>query len=330
MKKEKILTISVAAYNLGAMIEENLEKISKAQNNELVEVIITDDGSKDDTEKYIKKYSENNPDVFKLIKQKNMGAGSTVNSGIKSATGKYFKMIDGDDWIETKDLERLLHRLEKCDADIVLTNYEIYDESKKKITQKCDLMLKESENKEFSDICKELKLNMYNVTIKTEILKKNNIKLDNGFYTDVEYLLLPIPYVKTVAIYKQNAYVYRVARSGQSVSITSMQKHIDEHDLVFSRLADYYEANKKNMNHNYKEFMKYRIACMAEVQLGTMLSMYGKKVKKSDIKIFIKRITELSKDIYETFSKMKKARILLKSNYIMTYALSKIYIIKNS
>lgn len=330
MGKEKILTISVAAYNLGKMIEDNLEPISKAKNKEDVEVIITDDGSKDNTAEYAKKYVDKYPNIFKLVKKENQGAGSTVNSGIKHATGKYFKMIDGDDWIKTEDLEKFIEELKKSNSDIVLTNYEIFDETKKSIIKNERLSLVAGKNKNFSDICEGLTLNMYNLTIKTSILKEHNIVLDNGFYTDVEYLLLPIPFTKTTTVLNLNAYVYRVARAGQSISLPSMQRHIKDHDLVFKRLIKYYEANKNTMNESYKKFIRERIACMAEVQLGTLLSMYGKTVHKEDIRSFFKEVQELSQEIYDCFSNKKKASIVLKSKYILTPILSKIYIIKNS
>ena len=330
MDQEKILTISVAAYNLGKMIEDNLEPILKAKNKEAVEVIVTDDGSKDNTAEYIKKYVEKYPDTFKLVSKENQGAGSTVNSGIKHATGKYFKMIDGDDWIKTEDLEKFVDELKKCNSDIVLTNYEIFDETKKSIIKNEKLSLDICREKNFSDICAGLTLNMYNITIKTNILKDNNIVLDNGFYTDVEYLLLPIPFVRTVTVLNLNAYVYRVARVGQSVSLPNMQKHIKDHDLVFKRLIKYYEVNKEAMDENRKKFMRERIASMAEVQLGTLLSMYGKTVGKKEIRAFMKEIQTLSQEIYDCFSNKKKASIILKSKYILTPILSKVYIMKNS
>ena len=325
---KKILTISVAAYNLETMIEENLQSFAKCKNKEKLEVIVTDDGSKDNTAKIVQKYVDKYPDVFKLIKQKNMGAGSTVNSGIKHATGKYFKMIDGDDWVVTNNLDILLEHLEKTNSDIILTNRQIYNESTKKIVSYDKTGLEQCVNGKFSDICKNLLLDMHFVMYKTSILQDNNIILDNGFYTDVEYLLLPVPYLKTIDIYDLDIYVYRIARNGQSVSIPSMQKHLDMHDLVLKRLINYYNSLKK-LNINSREYIKNRLACMADVQLGTILS-FNNSNTKNEIKKFNNEIKSLNSEIYEIYSKKIKCRLLRHSAYILVRPLAWVYIKKNS
>ena len=109
--ENKILTISVAAYNLENMIKENLDSFICCKEKENIEVIVTDDGSKDNTSKIVEEYEKKYPGIIKLVKQKNQGAGSTVNSGIKNAKGKYFKMIDGDDWVEPENLDKLINYL---------------------------------------------------------------------------------------------------------------------------------------------------------------------------------------------------------------------------
>lgn len=67
----------------------------------------------------MKKISRNIP--FDLTK--NAGPGSTVNSGIKHATGKYFRMVDGDDWVNTAQMGAFLDILEKTNADMVCADH---------------------------------------------------------------------------------------------------------------------------------------------------------------------------------------------------------------
>ena len=93
VKDKKILTISVASYNLGDMIKQCLDSIVNSEVSEYIEVIVTDDGSKDNTPNIVKEYVHKYPNIVKLITQKNQGPGSTVNSGIKHASGKYFRMV---------------------------------------------------------------------------------------------------------------------------------------------------------------------------------------------------------------------------------------------
>ena len=61
------------------------------------------------------------------------------------------------------------------------------------------------------DVAENLHLEMHNVTFRTQILKEHHIQLDHGFYTDAEYLMLPPPYIRTVAFLKEIIYMYRVS-----------------------------------------------------------------------------------------------------------------------
>lgn len=323
----KILSISVAAYNLEELIEDNLKSFCASNVNNLLEVIVTDDGSKDGTSDIVQKYVDLYPNTIKLIKQENQGAGSTVNSGIKNATGKYFKMIDGDDWVETENLNKLIKYLSDVDVDMVITNHEVYDESKKRITSKITFdNIETNKIQSFSAICKNLHLDMHDVIYRTEILKENQIILDNGFYTDVEYLLLPIPFIKTVIYYNLDIYVYRIAREGQSVSMSSMQKHIDMHNLVLSRLIKYYEDNKENLDNNKKDYMSNRLKDMADVQLKTMLTFKIDNEQKENIKKYFVWLQKNNMDIFNKFKKGKKEQLLLRSNFKFTKLVSKIVI----
>jgi glycosyltransferase involved in cell wall biosynthesis len=311
---EKILTISVAAYNLGDMIRENLDSFVKAPKKVLdkIEILVTNDGSTDDTPKIVKEYAKKYPKSIILINQKNQGAGSTVNSGIKHATGKYFKMIDGDDWVETVNLESIINKLEKSDADIILTDMLTYNEAEKRITDRSGYNIKENDDLEFVDVCNAIDIQMHNTMFKTEILKKNKIKLDNGFYTDIEYVLLPLPFVKKIAYFAEPLYVYRIAREGQSMSKASMRKNAKQHELVLKRLIDEYDKVKKNLSQEVDKYLIDAIGRMANTELRVrLLKEEPKEAKKENIEDFFAWVESYGgKEIYKSFLRGRKARIL--------------------
>ena len=326
--KNKILTVSVAAYNLEKLIEDNLKSFVSSEVNDLIEVIVTDDGSKDKTSEIVERYAREYPDTILLVKQENTGAGSTVNSGLRHASGKYFKMVDGDDWVETSNLNILVKKLKKIEADMVITNYETYDDSAKKIIGSTKFQIETEKELEFKEICKNLSLDMHNVIYKTSILKDNNIVLDNGFYTDMEYLLLPIPFVKKVVYYDMNIYVYRIAREGQSVSLPSMQRNINMHHLVLKRLIKYYEDHKNDLPHNVRNYITNRLGDMADTELMTLLTFENNNLQKDKIKDFFNEIKLSSMDIYDKFKRGKKEKMLLFSNFGLYNFVSKIVINK--
>ena len=328
MNNNKILTISVAAYNLEKLIKQNIESFIKSNVREKIEIIVTDDESKDSTPEIVEEYQKQYPGIVRLIRQKNAGPGSTVNSGIKNATGKYFKMVDGDDWVQTDNLEYLINCLETSDEEMILTNYDVFDDKEQEIISTEKINLKSEVTYKFEDICENINLQMHSVMFKTEILQKNNIVLDNGFYTDVEYLLLPVPYINTVKYIDKNIYVYRIAQAGQSVSIPSMQKNIHMHEIVLKRLISFYEENKKILNKQKLKYLVNRIGIMADTQLGTLLTFKQNAETKSKIKQFNIDLKEMSIDIYKQYKKSKKAKMVIYSNYFLNSLASKMFVNK--
>lgn len=314
---DKILSVSVAAYNLGSMIDECLNSFVNSKALDKVEIIVTDDGSKDDTPLRVQKYADLYPNSIKLIKQQNAGPGSTVNSGIAHATGKYFRMVDGDDWVNSDNFTEFVNYLESCDDDAVFSDYDIFDDSAKKVieTKKCSLAVQKTFD--IDDCYKDLFYEMHAVTFKTEIFKNNGIVLDNGFYTDVEYLLLAMQYVKAVSYFDKSVYVYRIARAGQSVSAASMIKNNAQHVKVLNRLAGTFDSNKSGYSFGAEKYIAKRISGMADMQLQVLLISGDKKTQVPKIKRFIKELKMEHPKIYAYFKTAKKVKLLTYSNYLL-------------
>ena len=60
---------------------------------------------------------------IKVIDKENGGHGSTINAGLKVATGKYFRVVDSDDWVNIDDFPMFVKELKKINADLVITDY---------------------------------------------------------------------------------------------------------------------------------------------------------------------------------------------------------------
>jgi len=330
VENKKVLSISVAAYNLEKLIETNLKSWLNKDIMDKIEVLVVDDGSKDSTPEIVSKYEKKYPGIIKLIKQKNAGPGSTVNTGIKNATGKFFRMVDGDDWVETNNLTHYINKLEKSNADMILTDYEIYDDSTKEIFERVKFDITPNKTFQFDNISSEIQPQMHAVTYKTDILKNNNIVLDNGFYTDTEYLLLPLKYVNNVEYYNISIYVYRVGQATQSVSIPSMQKNIGMHDIVLNRLINYYNENNISLSEQKKHYLIKMISWVADAHLGTLLTFEVNKDQVNRIKKFNKELKEKNIEIYNEYKKSKKMKLLIYSNYMLCGLVSRLYIKKLS
>ncbi|MEG0793781.1 MAG: glycosyltransferase family A protein, partial [Lachnospiraceae bacterium] len=108
----KYISFVVPCYNSEAYMEHAIESI--LTGGEDVEILIVNDGSKDSTGEIAKKYQQKFPTIIKAIDKENGGHGDAVNTGLKYATGLYFKVVDSDDWVEEASLQKILatlHRL---------------------------------------------------------------------------------------------------------------------------------------------------------------------------------------------------------------------------
>ena len=236
----KVLSVSIAAYNVAPYIDDTLAPFTRINGLERLEVLIIDDGSKDETTKIVREYQTRYPDVFRLVTKENGGWGSTVNRGLLLASGKYFKLLDGDDYYDDKSLSLLLDWLEKTEEDLVLTPYcSFYDGEGinvykgNSVFQDYNLKIVDMSAFPKGPFCFE----MYSITVKTDIIKGKIHITENSFYTDNEFSYKVCILCNSVKILNTPVYCYRVGRVGQSVSIEGFKKHFKEFDAVLSSLV---------------------------------------------------------------------------------------------
>ena len=315
--RNKILSVSVAAYNLGEMIEECINSFVNSAVIDKVEIIITDDGSRDDTPERVKKFADAYPDSVILIRQKNAGPGSTVNSGIAHATGKYFRMVDGDDWVNTENFTEFIGYLENCDDDAVFSDYELFDDSVKKSVGVIKNGIPSRKALNVDECYKGLRREMHAATFRTDIFIKHGITLDNGFYTDTEYLLLPFQHIQTVSYFDKPVYVYRIARVGQSVSAAGLIKNGAQHEKVLNGLLKMFEEHRQEYSYGVKKFIARRIGDMCDMQIKTLMISGDKKMQLPAVKRFVKEIKENHPEVFGYFKKGKKYKLLVYSGYIL-------------
>lgn len=115
MDSEKISVI-VPAYNIGPWLGRCLDSLL-AQSHKNLEIIVVNDGSKDDTAAVLDEYAARYPNV-KAIHKENGGVTSARLRGVAEAAGSWLGFIDGDDIIEPEMYAHLLENAHKYGADI--------------------------------------------------------------------------------------------------------------------------------------------------------------------------------------------------------------------
>lgn len=176
---EKILSISIAAYNVEKFLKDTLNSLISPEIMDDIEVLIVDDGSKDSTAAIGKEFEEKYPGSFKVISKPNGGYGSTINAAMDVATGKYFKTLDGDDWYDTENLIKFIKELKNIDTDLVVTPFTMVHE----VTGEKEIVrYEQSFNKaavDFDQLPKEMHPNirMHAIAYKTKLLQDNHIRI---------------------------------------------------------------------------------------------------------------------------------------------------------
>jgi len=339
MKKGKVLTIVIPAYNMEKYISKTLDSLICASIDDL-EVIIVNDGSTDGTEEIAKQYVNRYPHSFSLINKENGGHGSALNVGIKCSTGKYFRPLDADDWVDTDALEAVIHDLKINDADMVLTNFrKILEQSGQTINVRMKNVWNRKEIKEGKakpkegrnilvygqvyDFDKELfdynnQYLFHFVSYRTELLKDNNIKFDEHvYYDDMEYDVYPLPYVKTVLPIDRYLYQYRLEREGQSVDDKAFAKNHRDRRLVVKNILSYYLEHEEEFGFNVKEVILDDIIWKIQRQYDIYLTLMPVNAEtRNELMEFSRDVRNTSAEIFDRAS-TKRVVILEKSNGLL-------------
>lgn len=267
----KILTITIPSYNVEPYMNEVLPTFLDPAVMDKIEILIVNDGSKDGTAALGKEYEAKYPGVITLVDKENGGHGSTINKGIELATGKYFKVVDGDDWVDTAAFVKFVNFLEKTDSDVVATpHYRVNEETKEKELRGFEGVEYEKEYR-VDDVLLTLrdKYQMHNLTFKTDIVRKIPKISEHCFYVDVEYIMYPLKYLETISFLNEAVYQYRVGNANQSVSTQNFMKNRNMHKHVIGNVLKYYETEE--LSAAKKEFLKKRISLLIDTQIRIYL-----------------------------------------------------------
>lgn len=311
---QKILSISIAAYNAEKFINQCLDSFVESSVIDKLDIMVIDDGGTDRTKEITYEYIEKYPDSIRFIHKENQGPGSTVNVGIKNAKAKYFRMVDGDDWVNSKSMADYIFYLENHDVDMVCTHFCCVDDKTGEQQNQIMSNIQFNEIMSFDSIASNIQLEMHNTTFKTDKVK--DIILDNGFYTDVEYLLLPTDKIQTFVALDLIIYMYRTSLDTQSMNINSLRKNIKMHEDVINTLLNHYKKMIDNKISAEKiNYFENRLVKLLGTQLMIYLSFGNSGVYKDKTKSLFENIKEQYPSLYKKVIELKTVKVLEKSHY---------------
>ncbi len=242
-----------------------------------IEIIIVDDGSTDRTAEIADTYARDYPDIVKVIHQENGGHGEAVNTGLRHASGVYFKVVDSDDWVDTSAYQKIRNVLKAYkDAnnciDMFISNF-VYEKIgiKHKKTMTYESAFPQNKVFTWRDVKifkKGQYLLMHSVIYRTELLRECGLKLPaHTFYVDNIFVYYPLPYVKTMYYLNLDFYRYYIGREDQSVHESVMIRRIDQQLKVNYRMIEDYKLSDRTAipNRKLRHYMRNYLEIMMVV-----------------------------------------------------------------
>lgn len=212
-----------------------------------LEILVVNDGSTDGTADIAEKYCALYPETVRLISQKNKGHGGALNTGCSAAQGKYIKVIDADDWVETAFLPQFIQKLEATEADVVLTHHRTIH------IQNGEIKNWRSFPKEFDKpytmdeimadwTAFERSLAFHGITYRANFYGEYGVSLpENIFYEDHEYATFPCCRAESVVPMDLFVYDYRIGDEKQSVSQKNQLDRIGHSQKVIECMTEAYK-----------------------------------------------------------------------------------------
>lgn len=302
----KLLSIAIPCYNSSAYMRKCIESLLPGGDD--VEIIIVNDGSKDNTADIAEEYRQQFPGIVKVVNKENGGHGSAVNAGIEHASGLYFKVVDSDDWVDEEALQKILNQIHKFEendeeVDMLISNY-VYEKvgAKHKTVIHYRGVLPTDQIFTWSDVG-HFKIGQYilmhSVIYRTDLLKLIQLTLPkHTFYVDNIYVYYPLPHVRKIFYLDVDFYRYFIGRDDQSVNEKNMIKRVDMQIFVTKTMIDMYQmkdiSNKKLRNYmvNYLAIMM-TVSSILLIRSKTEENLQKKRelwryLKKKDAKTYRK------------------------------------------
>ena len=294
----KQLTIAVPSYNSEKFLDKGLGSYvyEDGTMDPRLQIIVVNDGSTDGTLALANEWADRFPDNIIVVDKENGGHGSGINAGADRAEGRYYKVIDSDDWILTENLPAVLDALEETNADAVITGFHTVnmvsgvvlpygtgqlpepDEKKKAElgTEFANLRCFGKREAAFTELMEEIDnipaiQSFHGIMYNTEFYRGTGIRMsEKVFFEDQEYAILPFAHVETVLLLPEFFYEYQIGSANQSVNFENQAKRSSHFLGVMEKMINYHKSCT-GLNEAQDEFIIWRLCNAAVSYYATVL-----------------------------------------------------------
>lgn len=228
------ISIIVPVYNGEKHIEKCIKNVLN-QSYENFELLVINDGSKDNTGAILEKLKKVDERI-KVINKKNTGVSDTRNIGIKMATGDYIMFLDSDDCLKENALNEIILKLNNNNSEIMIFGFEVKGSNNRLNDTNVLKRLENNYNKR--DIIESILKTKNNIfgyiwraIYSRNYLLENSIEFVKGIKISEDYMFLlkSVKLANYIVIDSNEYYVYELGESSMST------KHIPSllHDMMF-------------------------------------------------------------------------------------------------
>ena len=244
------LSVVIAVYNTELYLEKCIQSVLKSPLSENdYEIIVINDGSTDKSQLIVENIMRENANI-KLINKKNGGQSTARNVGFQLAKGDYIFCLDSDDYIDGELFSLALNYA--CENDLDMFPIQFI-----KVSENNEILLFRDTYRELSSIITGAEfMNRFVISgamaryfYKTEIIKKNNLKLIEGIYhEDEEFVIRFLTFVKRITYSKTPVYyyLYRKSSTVNNTNFEHRRKLLNDLLLVIDSLDEL--ANNKTQD----------------------------------------------------------------------------------
>ena len=239
---KKLLSVVIPTYNMEAYLRRCLDSVTRDDVPESLELIVVNDGSTDGSLAIMQEYAKKRPDIVNIIDKSNGHYGSCINAALKVATGKYFRILDADDWFDTDGLIKILKKLERINSDAIVApyckHYNSYSKTfhAKKVEYEVEYDIRKDKIWKTQDSNYFI---MHSVIYKLDTIKKSKLRMTEGVcFTDFEYLIYPASSTSYITFLKDVLYNYDLTRDGQSIDPKEISRNYNDLATVIKNMVD--------------------------------------------------------------------------------------------
>ena len=288
--KDSLISIVIPIYNAEKYLEECLNSI-KNQTYKNIEVIMVNDGSKDDSETICKRFSEDDA-RFRYFTKVNGGVSSARNLGLDNVKGDYITFIDADDWIAEKHLELLINSIKKTNSDIGVSSYKEFNN---KDTYYIRVYTKQEKNLlNFEKMNRDEFLTLFPKLMSTNVCFNNavsklfrkdlvkNLRFDTSikYGEDLDFYFRLYMNVDSISYVDELTYVYRI--HGDSTTSNFNQEHAEQELNIFKQMYEKIQEIGLPSIHYFNKLKKLLELRMDFLENKVLLNEYLDFLKNSE------------------------------------------------